>query len=265
MPYAVDTPVFQGPFDLLLHLILREQVDLYEITLSEIVDAYLRELEKMDSLDLEVATEFLMIAATLVELKTKRLLPAESDLDLDEELALWEERDLLLSRLLECKTFKDAAAALQRLSTEAGRSYPRTAGLEDRFLEIAPDLLAGVSAADVRDAFLRAVAPKRLARVDLEHVAPIRASVTDAVEELLDELPRAGRITFRDLTGGLFERLEVVVRFLAVLELFKQGLVDVEQYRNFADITIIWVGGDPASIEDGVWMRSLALVDGYEG
>src|SRR6185295_18684695 len=98
--------VFQGPFDLLLHLILREQVDLYEVSLSAIVDAYLRELEKMEELDLEIATEFLMIASTLVELKTKRLLPAETDLDLDDELALWEERDLLLSRLLECKTFK---------------------------------------------------------------------------------------------------------------------------------------------------------------
>jgi segregation and condensation protein A len=265
VPYEVQTPVFEGPFDLLLHLILREQVDLYEVKLTTIVDAYLDELTHLEQLDLDVATEFLLIAATLVELKSKRLLPGEDDVDLDDELGLWHERDLLLARLLECKTFKDAANALQRLSAEAGRSYPRTAGLEDRFLEIAPDLLAGITATDVRDAFLRAVVPKPLPRVDLDHVAPIRASVTDAVEELLDELPRAERITFRELTGGLFERLEVVVRFLAVLELYKQGLVEVEQFRNFADITIVWVGGDPASIEDGAWMRSLALVDGYEG
>jgi segregation and condensation protein A len=265
VPYEVQTPVFEGPFDLLLHLILREQVELYDVQLTEIVDAYLVELARLEHLDLDVATEFLLIAATLVELKSKRLLPGEDDVDLDDELGLWNERDLLLARLLECKTFKDAATALLRLSTEAGRSYPRTAGLEDQFLDIAPDLLAGVTAQDVRNAFLRAVTPKPLPRVDLEHVAPIRASVTDAVEELLDELPRAGRITFRDLTGGLFERLEVVVRFLAVLELYKQGLVEIEQFRNFADITITWVGGDPASVEDGGWMRSLALVDGYEG
>src|SRR4029453_2756971 len=109
------------------------------------------------------------------------------------------------------------ATALQRLSVDAGRSYPRTAGLEERFLEIAPDLLAGVTPDRLRNAFLRAVAPKPSVRVDLDHVAPIRASVTDAVEELLDELPRAGRMTFRELTAALFERLEIVVRFLAVL------------------------------------------------
>jgi segregation and condensation protein A len=265
VPYEVQTPVFEGPFDLLLHLILREQVDLYEVQLTRIVDAYLVEIERLDQLDLEVATEFLLIAATLVELKSKRLLPGEEDVDLDDELSLWQERDLLLARLLECKTFKDAATALQRLSSEAGRSYPRIAGLEDRFLEIAPDLLAGVTAQHVHAAFLRAVAPKPLPRVDLDHVAPIRASVTDAVEELLDELPRAGSITFRELTGGLFERLEVVVRFLAVLELYKQGLIEVEQFSNFADITMTWIGGDPATAEDGRWMRSLALVDGYDG
>ena len=265
VPYEVQTPVFEGPFDLLLHLILREQVDLYEVQLTQIVDAYLDELTRMQQLDLDVATEFLLIAATLVELKSKRLLPGEDDVDLDDELGLWQERDLLLARLLECKTFKDAANAFQRLSAEAGRSYPRTAGLEDRFLDIAPDLLAGVTAEDVRDAFLRSVAPKPLLRVDLDHVAPIRASVTDAVEELLDELPRAGTLTFRELTGGLFERLEVVVRFLAVLELYKQGLIEVEQFHNFADIRITWVGGDPSVVEEGAWMHSLALVDGYEG
>src|SRR3954447_6645030 len=93
MPYEVQTAVFEGPFDLLLHLILREQVDLYEVSLSSIVDAYLVELDRFDSVDLEIATEFLLIAATLVELKTKRLLPNDGDLDLDDELALWEERD----------------------------------------------------------------------------------------------------------------------------------------------------------------------------
>src|SRR5947208_5572812 len=106
MPYEVQTPVFEGPFDLLLHLILREQVDVYEISLSTIVDAYLRELDRMPQaesrLDLDVATEFLLIAATLIELKARRLLPGRDDVELDEEFSLWEERDLLLARLLEC-------------------------------------------------------------------------------------------------------------------------------------------------------------------
>jgi segregation and condensation protein A len=265
VPYDVQTPVFEGPFDLLLHLILREQVDLYELRLSTIVDAYLAQLAQLENVDLEVATEFLLIAATLVELKSKRLLPGDDDVDLDDELALWEERDLLLARLLQCKTFKDAAAAMQRLAAVAERSFPRTAGLEDRFLDLAPDLMAGVTPEKVRDAFLRAVAPKPLPRVQLDHVAPIRASVADAVDELVDELPRVGRITFRRLTGALVERLEVVVRFLAVLELYKQGFVELDQVRSFGDITITWIGPAAGEIDRSVWMRSLGGVDSYDG
>src|SRR4051794_14198844 len=170
----VQTPVFEGPFDLLLHLILREQVDIYEISLSTIVDAYLRELDLMtkaeSKLDLDVATEFLLIAATLVELKARRLLPGRDDIELDDELALWEERDLLLAKLLECKTFKDAAKVLTQMSDDAGRSFPRRAGLDEQFIGLVPDLLANVKAVDLKAAFLRAVAPKAVPRVDLFHV-----------------------------------------------------------------------------------------------
>ncbi len=261
MTVAVQTEVFEGPFDLLLHLILREQVDLYEVSLSAIVDAYLVELERMGDLglDLDMATEFLLIAATLVELKARRLLPDESGIDLDEELALWEERDLLLSRLLECKTFKDAAQVLSELEADAGRSHPRTAGLEDRFADLAPDLLEGVTPQQLRDAFVRATAPKPVPRVEMDHVAPIRLSVADAVEELVDELPRVGRIGFRALTSSLVERLEVVVRFLAVLELFKQGLVDLDQPTTFGEIEIVWLGDEAHDHAD------LAAIDVYDG
>ncbi len=259
MPYQVATSVFEGPFDLLLHLILSEQVDLYEVNLASIVDAYLVELERMSELDLEVATEFLLIAATLIELKSRRLLPAGDELDLDEELALWEERDLLLHRLVECKTFKEAALALQALAGDAGRSYPRTAGVDERYVGLVPDLLDGVTPDDLRAAFRRAVAPKPVARIDLDHVAPIRASVTDAVVELLEELPLAGTITFRELTGALVDRLDVVVRFLAVLELFKQGFVDLDQPRTFGDIQIVWLGRDRSELEE------LSPVDAYDG
>ena len=195
MPYEVQTPVYEGPFDLLLHLILREQVDLYEISLSRIVDAYLVELEKMETLDLEITTEFLLIAATLVELKCKRLLPEDADVDLDDEFALWEERDLLIARLLDCKTFKDAAQVLGELAESASRSYPRTAGLEEQFLELAPDLLAGIDVDDLRAAYLRAMTPRPKPVVSIEHIHSVRVSVQDAVEELVDELPRMGRVT----------------------------------------------------------------------
>jgi segregation and condensation protein A len=260
----VQTPVFEGPFDLLLHLILREQVDIYEISLSTIVDAYLAELDRMRTasaaLDLDTATEFLLIAATLIELKTRRLLPGRDDVELDEELALWEERDQLLARLLECKTFKDAAKVLTQMSDDAGRSFPRRAGLDESFLDLTPDLLASVEAADLKAAFLRAITPKPVPRVDLFHVTNIKANVTDAVAELLDELPRARRITFRRLTASLMDRLEVVVRFLALLELFKQGLVDIDQATAFGDIEIVWVGAD-----DSDERLALASIDAYDG
>lgn len=262
MSYEVRTPVFEGPFDLLLHLILREDVDLYEVKLADIVDAYLVELERLDRCDLAMATEFLLIAATLVELKARRLLPDDDRIDLDEEFSLWEERDLLLSRLIECKTFKDAAASLRRLEHEASRSFPRVAGLDERYLGLTPDLLVSITPDQLRKAYLKAVTPKPVPRIDLIHVAPIRVSVADAVQELLEDLPQMGRVSFRRLTEGLTDRLEVVVHFLAILELFKQGLVDLAQTERFGDIDVRWIGGHDA----GATHRYRAdQVDDYEG
>jgi segregation and condensation protein A len=257
VPYEVRTEVFEGPFDLLLHLVLRSQVDVYEVSLSAIVDAFVAELARVQALDLEVATEFLLVAATLIELKTRGLLPGSEDTDLDEELAVWEERDLLLSRLLACKTFKDASAVLARLAAQADRSVPRRGVLEEAFSGLAPDVLAGVTPDQLRAAFLKAAAPKPAPRVDLDHVAPIRASVADAVDELRDELPRVGRISFRRLTQDLVTRLEVIVRFLALLELYKQGAVELVQHGTFGSIEIEWLG---TGAEVGP-----ALVDAYDG
>ena len=258
--YDVQTSVYEGPFDMLLHLILRDQVDLYQVSLTGIVDAFLAELDRMSELDLESATEFLLIAATLVELKARRLLPGDPDPDLDDELGRWEERDLLLARLLECKTFKDAAAAFQGLSEAASRSVPRRSGLEDRFVGLVPDLLEGVTAADLAAAMARAMTPRPVPTVDISHLHMVRASVADAVIELADELPRVGSIGFLALTAPLVERLEVVVRFLALLELFKQGLVDLVQTTAYADIHITWLGDG-----DGGGSADLDLVDAYDG
>jgi segregation and condensation protein A len=249
MTIEVTTPVFEGPFDLLLHLILREQVDIYDVSLSLIVDRYLTEIERLQSIDLNLATEFLLIAATLVELKARRLLPGRDSVDLDDELALWEERDLLLARLVECKTFKDVAAVFSHLADDADRCFARAVGPDERFVDLLPDLLDGVSPKRIRNAYLRAITPREVPHVDLFHVAPVRASVADAVAELLDELPRLGRVSFRRLTDGLVDRLEVIVRFLAVLELFKQGLVELDQPERFGDIEVLWSGGrDPVAV-----------------
>ncbi len=242
VPYTVSTPVFEGPFDLLLHLITRQQVDLWEISLADIVDGYVATLEEMRGLDLEAATEFLLIAAVLLELKARRLLPGRDDVELDEELALWEERDLLLARLLECKTFKDASGAMVRLMDAADLAWPRTAGPDDRFSGLAPDLLAGVTPGRLRDTMEALLAPRPLARVLLDHVAPVRASVRDAVADLIEELPGAGRVSFARLTAGVTGRLEIIVRFLALLELYKRGAVDLEQAGTFGELRVLWLG-----------------------
>ena len=255
MKYAVSTPTFDGPFDLLLHLILRQEVDIHEVSLSNIVTAYLEEVSKMPTVDLDLATEFLLIAATLIELKTRRLLPGKDDGDLDEELALWEERDLLLARLLDCKTFKDVASVFSDLVSRADLSFPRMAGPEERFASLMPDLLEGVSPLRLQRAYLRAAAQKPPKVIGLEHVAPIRASVADALVTVSDRLRIDGKTTFRRLVDGITDRIEIVVRFLAILELFKQGRVDLGQVERFGEIEVIWLGIDDDKVD----------IDNYEG
>lgn len=254
----VATPVYEGPFDLLLQLILKEQVDIYEINLSTIVDAYLGELEKLAELDLDIATSFLLIAATLVDLKARRLLPNTGDIDLDDELALWEERDMLLARLLEAKTFKDVAGVFARLADEADKTFPRVVGPDERFNAVLPDMLEGTSLKRFQNAAIKALTPRPKPVVDLFHVNPIKVTVADAVAELIDELPRAGRISFRRLTSQFADRIDVIVRFLALLELFKQGAVELEQPERFGDIDVVW------AVDDDFDTNSI-LIDAYEG
>jgi segregation and condensation protein A len=272
--YAVNTPVFEGPFDVLLHLITKQQVELYEVSIAQIVDGFLAHLRDVQAhaeqsgepLDLEMVTEFLLIAATLVELKTRRLLPGKEDADLDEELALWEERDLLLARLVECKTFKDAALALVDLENRAQRSYARRAGMEERFLSLTPDLLANTKPERLRAAYLRAMQPKpEPPKVSLSHVTQVKLTVHEAIDSLSIELPKVGRTTFRTLMRRYTEPMEVIVNFLGLLELFKQGAIDLEQGAgSLGELEVTWMGfqaGEDAIID----LRERALVDSYEG
>ncbi len=259
MAYEVATPVYDGPFDLLLHLILKEEVDIHEVSLTRIVEAYLEEIQRMQMLDLDVATEFLLIASTLVELKTRRLLPGREDMDLDEELALWSERDLLLARLLDCKTFKDVAAVFSQLTERASQSFPRRSGPDERFADLLPDMLDGVTPGRLQRAYLRVTQPKPPTSIDLFHVAPIRASVADALMEMLETLPKLGKVTFRQITEAIHDRIEVVVRFLAILELYKQGRVTLEQSDRFGDIEVQWTAGDDTGFE------AVLHIDDYEG
>jgi len=259
MAFEVATPVYDGPFDLLLHLILKEEVDIHEVSLTRIVEAYLEEIQRMQMLDLDVATEFLLIASTLVELKTRRLLPGREDMDLDEELAMWSERDLLLARLLDCKTFKDVASVFSQLTERASLSFPRRSGPDERFADLLPDMLDGVTPLRLQRAYLRVTQPKPPTSIDLFHVAPIRASVAEALMEMLETLPKLGKVTFRQITEAIYDRIEVVVRFLAILELYKQGRVTLEQSDRFGEIEVQWTAGDDTGFE------AVLQIDDYEG
>ncbi len=261
MPYTVSTPVFEGPFDLLLHLISSDKVELWEVSLADIVDGYVATLaEFSDGLDLETATEFLLIAAVLLELKTRRLLPGRESVEAEEEFALWEERDLLVARLLECKTFKDASRELERRIDNASRSWPRRVGPGELYHAARPDVMAGVTPERLRNVMQRALEPKPAVKVELTHVAPVRVSVADAVAGLVVTLPARRRVCFADLVVGVRERLEVIVCFLAVLELYKQGCVDLEQATSFGTLEVIWLGGN----RDGA-ARDPVVVEDYEG
>ncbi len=260
MPATVSTPVFEGPIDLLLQLVNSHQVDLYDIPLAEVVDAFVAEMASWESADLPTLSEFLMVASILIELKSRRLLPGPDDVDTDEELVGWEERDLLLARLLECQAYAAAADGFALLLEQAARSVPRTAGLDLDFVVNAPDLLEGVTPDQLAEAFLRATAERPVPVVDLYHVTVDTVTVADTVAALARRLPRLGSATFRGLTGHLVSRMEIIVSFLALLELCKQGRVSLEQGHTFGDLEVAWLGGDREPVPAGA-----GLYDEYEG
>jgi len=242
--YEVRTDVFEGPFDVLLRLISEQQVDLYQVRLSDIVDAYLAELDKMERLDLEIATEFLLIAAILVELKSRRLLPERDDAVGEDDLALLEERDYLLARLVECTTFSAAGQSLAELERAASRSFPRLAGPDDRFARLAPDPLAGVTPGDLARAAEQALAEKPAPAVQVDHIVVDEVTVAEVVERLAAVLPGSPPTTFRQLTWHARHAIEIVVHFLGILELYKQGLVDLDQAVTFGELTVTWIAAE---------------------
>jgi segregation and condensation protein A len=247
MAYEVHLDVFDGPFELLLQLITAQQVDLYEVSLTAIVDGYLAEVARMEQLDLESSTEFLLIAATLVELKCRRLLPGPDDVELDEDLSLLEARDYLLARLLECRMFAGAAEALAALERSASCSVARRSGPDDRFEQCAPDLLATVTPADLAAAARRALAPKPPPPVvEIAHVIEDVVSVATAIEDLIGRVRGEGWVSFRAATAGNPSTAYTVACFLAVLELYKQSLLDIEQADTFGELRIRWTGGSQA-------------------
>ncbi|HKE99889.1 MAG TPA: ScpA family protein [Actinomycetes bacterium] len=241
--YIVRTPQFEGPFDLLLHLIARQRVDLWQVSLATITEEYLAEIRRMRQLNLDVATEFLVVAATLVELKAARLLPAPDD-GVDPVEAALEERDLLFARLLQYQAYKQVAGLFEQRFAGQARYVPRTVGPGEFLATLVPDLLATVSPVDLARRAARAlVPPPRPGQA--EHVAPPPPlSLTETVAELARELERLRACTFARLLGGRAALpIEVVVRFLALLELYKRSLIELDQAGPFTDIGVRWLAG----------------------
>ena len=243
MVAQVSTPVFEGPFDVLLALVTDHKVDVYDIRIAEVVDAFLAEMAARQPFDLQTATEFLVIAAILVELKSKKLLPGPDDVEDDEELSGFEERDRLLARMLELQAYAAAADAFAVLIDRARRSLPRIAGLEEHFRDLAPDLLAGITPARLAAAFMVGTAPRPELVLDLSHVTVEAVTVSEAVAELEERLPGMRRASFREITAHCTTRMQIIVRFLALLELCKRGLVSLDQGETFGDLAIVWVAG----------------------
>jgi segregation and condensation protein A len=249
MDYVVRTEVFEGPFDLLLHLIARQQVDIWQVSLSGITEAYLAEIKRMQELNLEVATEFLVVAATLLELKAARLLPSPDGED-DEVEALLEERDLLFARLLQYRAYKRVAELFGERLAQQAAFLPRRAGGEELLERIAPNLLTGVRPEDLARLAAAAFTPAPVPEVSTEHIAPVRLTVSEAVAELAGRLRGRGQTTFEELLGQKVPPIEVVINLLALLELYKRSLIELEQTATFGAITVRWTGHGGAETDD---------------
>ena len=236
MSYEVKTAVFEGPLDLLLQLITRHQVDITHLSLTGLVTEYLAYLDEMRELDMEVTSEFLLIASTLIQLKARFLLPDDPDVDLDEELALFEERDRLLARLLACATFKDVAAVLAHRLAGQARFMPRTAGIDIDVRVPDPEIKLGMGP----EAFAR-LAGRVLSRTgepDLDHLDLDLPSVAAAIKDLRVRLQAEMEGEFDDLTDHLTRTVEVAAYFLAMLELARWGMIEVTQQHRDAPIKI---------------------------
>jgi len=238
----VRTPVFEGPIDVLFQLVSEHKLDIYDIPLAELVDRFIAELAARQPLDLETCSEFLVVAAILVELKSRALLPGPDTVEGDEELSGFEERDRLLARLYELQAYAAAADVFAGLIEQAGRSVPRMAGLEERFRDVAPELLAGLTAEQLAATYLLVMTQPAAPALDLSHVTVEAVTVSEAVAELEERLPAEGMVSFRQLTSHCTTRMQVIVRFLALLELFKRGWVDLDQGVTFGDLSITWIG-----------------------
>jgi len=246
--YTVKTDIFEGPFDLLLHLVSRQKLDVSAISVSDVADQYLAFIDRMDDLDLDVASDFLLVAATLLEIKASSLLPKEEQYFGDEldDLAPDEARDILVARLLAYKQFKNAAAELAARMESEDRMHPRSAGLETDFLTLMPDYLEGLTLRGLAVICADLLHRRNVFLLEAEHVASMPISLELHAESVHRRLMRFRTARFSDLLDGDSSPEIIVVTFLAILELYKRGLADIRQDHIFGEIVITHIDDEEA-------------------
>lgn len=240
MTYAVKLDAYEGPLDLLLQLISRERINVADINIADVTDEFLRLMAEMGDVDLETASSFLILAATLLELKSLKLLPNRNQTDPAIKLLL-EERDRLLHRLIVYSSFKEAAGAMGSLMARNIDFHARVAELPEELVPQAPDIFRDLTPRMLAGAAVRALSPSDAPSVDTSHLTPTIVSLAEMVNRLRSQIEDAGFSSFRDLCKTATHRMQVVVSLLAVLELFRTELIEIDQSEPFADISVSWL------------------------
>jgi segregation and condensation protein A len=249
--FNVHLSNFDGPFDLLLQLISRHKLDITEVSLSLVTDEFISFIRKLEESGegwrLDQATEFLVIAATLLDLKAARLLPS-GEIEDEEDLAILEARDILFARLLQYRAFKEIAASFQDAILAADKSFPRVVALDPALASLLPEVLIGVGAQRFAAIAERVLTPKSPPVVAVEHLHSALVSVAEESRTVVDALRKSRTLSFRNLIQGADSTLVVVARFLALLDLYRQGALRFEQVMALGELQVTWVGSDEGEV-----------------
>jgi segregation and condensation protein A len=246
--FQVHLEVFEGPFDLLLGLISKHKLDITEVSLHQVTDEFIAHIRSRGrEWDLDQASHFLLVAATLLDLKAARLLPT-GEVEDEEDLALLEARDLLFARLLQYRAYKEVAKFFAGRMAEEALRFPRVVPMEARFAGLLPELVLGVGPDRLARIAARVFTPKLPPSVSTAHIYQPVANVREQAAILVARLRRMRRATFRALTADCAGTFEVIARFLAVLELFREAAVSFEQIEPLGDLHVTWTGSDDGDI-----------------
>ena len=249
--FSVHLSNFDGPFDLLLQLISRHKMDITEIALGVVTDDFIRYIRALDGSeegwDLDQTTEFLVVAATLLDLKAARLLPS-GEVEDEGDLALLEARDLLFARLLQYRAFKEIATIFHVRIGIADKSFPRLVAMESHFAQLLPEVLIGVGVNRFAAIAERVLQPKTVPLLSVDHLHQPLVSVMEEAAKIVEALRKSGRSSFRNLIGDADSTLVIVARFLALLELYREGALRFEQVVALGELQITWLGGAQGEI-----------------